>query len=154
MGIQESKVFRIAVVGAIAGVMAWVVPHFRTVLTPSVRYSLLWEVGGTGAKGDYVNVPLPLQFRKEGRPPRMTKRIGCVGGELLSYERGQHYCNGEWLGSVLKYGSDGRPLTPFVWNGLIPAGKVYLVGDDPRSYDSRYLGFFDQSQTIRLKGLL
>jgi len=154
MGIQSSKVFRLAVITILVAIVNWAEPHLRTVKTPSVRYSLLWEVGGTGGKGDYVRVPLPVELQKEGRPPRLTKRIGCVGGELLSFANGGHYCNGEWLGSVLKFGSDGRPLAPFVWNGVIPAGKVFLVGDDPRSFDSRYLGFFDQSQTIRLKGIL
>jgi conjugal transfer pilin signal peptidase TrbI len=156
MGIQNSKALRIAVIAVIAGVVAWAAPRmtFVTVLSPSVHYSLMWDVGGVGRKGDYVIVPMPAQLRKDGGPTQLTKRVGCVSGEVLHFQQGQHYCNGVWLGAVLSRGSDGRKLKPFVWDGPIPEGKVYLVGDDPRSYDSRYLGFFDQGQTTRLRPIL
>ena len=154
MGIESSKAFRIAVIGMIAGAISWGEPHVRVVRSPSIRYSVLWEVRGPVGKGDYVNVPLPAQFRRLGRPTLMTKRIGCVAGEMLRAANGGHYCNDVWLGAVLKFGSDGRPLEPFVWSGQVPSGKVYLVGDDPRSFDSRYLGFFDAKDAVRLKALL
>jgi type IV secretory pathway protease TraF len=165
MGIENSKAFRIALVAAIAGAISWAEPHVRVVRSESVRYSVLWEVGGPVGKGDYVNVPLPVQFRTPnprglwamfvgGRPELMTKRVGCVGGEVLRVANGGHYCDDVWLGSALRYGSDGQPLHMFVWNGRVPYGKVFLTGDDRRSYDSRYLGFFDQAQAVRLRGVL
>jgi type IV secretory pathway protease TraF len=164
LGIENSKAFRIAVIGAIAGAIAWAEPHIRVVGEKSVRYSVLWEVGGPVAKGDYVDVPMPAQFVRPnasglkgffmGPNPRLfTKRVGCMGGEILRAANGGHYCGDVWLGSALRYGSDGKPLHMFEWNGPVPYGKVFLTGDNPRSYDSRYLGFFEQSEAIRLKGL-
>ena len=164
MGIENSKAFRIAILGAIAGAIAWAEPHVRVVGENSVRYSVLWEVGGPVGRGDYVAVPMPAQFLKPdpggvkgllmGPGPRLfTKRVGCMGGEILRVANGGHYCGDVWLGRALSHGSDGRVLQMFVWNGPVPYGKVFLTGDDPRSYDSRYLGFFDQNDVVRLKGL-
>lgn len=154
MGIEAQKAYRLVVIAFVVGAVNWAVPHLAIVLSESVRYSVLWRVGGSIGKGDYVNVPLPEAFRRSGRPKWMTKRVGCVAGEILRVGNGGHYCDGEWMGAVLRFGSDGKALHPFVWDGPVPAGKVYLVGDSPLSYDSRYLGFFDQNEAVRLKGLL
>jgi conjugal transfer pilin signal peptidase TrbI len=153
MGNPKSQTARIVAVSLLAGAIAWLLPHLNWVLTPSIRYTLLWIEGGQGAKGDYVAVPVQSPLVNRGHPERFTKRVGCVSGEILKFERGDHFCNGEWLDRVLPVASDGRPLQPLQWNGPVPPGKVFLVGDDPRSFDSRYLGFFDRSQTVLLKGL-
>jgi conjugal transfer pilin signal peptidase TrbI len=152
MGIQTPHA-RILMVVLLAGAIAWLLPHLAIVRSHSIRYTLLWVRGGPGDKGDYVTVPISHPFIERGRAEHLTKRIGCVGGEILTFAQGQHFCNGTLLDIVLPNASDGRPLSPWAWQGPIPAGKVFLVGDDPRSFDSRYLGFFDQSKTVLLKAL-
>ena len=153
MGIQTSHA-RIITVVLLAGAVAWLLPHLAIVRSHSIRYTLLWVMGGPGDKGDYVTVPIRHPFIERGRAEHLTKRIGCVGGEILTFSQGQHFCNGIVLDTVLPNASDGRPLSPWLWHGPIPEGMVFLVGDDPRSFDSRYLGFFDQSQTVLLRALL
>jgi conjugal transfer pilin signal peptidase TrbI len=153
MGIQTSSV-RLLILMILVSAAVWLLPHLAFVRSHSVRYTLLWVMGGPGQKGDYVTVPIRHPFIERGRAEHLTKRIGCVGGEVLTFTEGQHFCNGALLDTVLPNTSDGRPLEPWRWHGPIPAGKVFLVGDDPRSFDSRYLGFFEQSQTVLLKALL
>src|SRR5690242_6047509 len=124
MGTESVKAFRVLIVSAIAGGVAWVLPHLMTVHSQSIRYSLLWVVGGPGAKGDYVTVPVSHPLIVGPYHDRLTKRIGCVAGDVLRYEDGRHYCNGQWMGTVLKFAYNGTPLKPFLWNGPVPAGKV------------------------------
>ena len=154
MGAAGTKAYRVVVSALMAGAVAWIVPHLAWVHSHSIRYSLLWVVGGPGGKGDYVTVPVHHPLIRGPYNDHLTKRIGCVEGEVLRFENGGDYCGSYWLGRVLPRAYDGTPLKPFVWNGPIPAGKVFLVGDDPRSFDSRYLGFFNRTETVRLKALL
>lgn len=135
------------------GLLALVtVVESRTVLpsTESIPYSLLLIKGGPGTKGDYVNVRIPGSHVGRSEPTlTLTKRIACVGGELLRFENGGHYCGETFLGKVLDRSVHGA-ITPFVWNGPVPAGKAYVVGTHVRSYDSRYFGFVDLAATERL----
>jgi type IV secretory pathway protease TraF len=153
MGIEVSKTLRMTSVLLVAAAVAWVAPRLDVVRTPSIRYTLMWIEGGPGNKGDYVSVPVSSPFIHHGLPSLLTKRIACVAGETLSFRDGQHFCDGIWLDRVLTRTSSGKPLAPWTWDGPVPPGKVFLLGDDPRSVDSRYLGFFDRASTTKELGL-
>ena len=122
-------------------------------MTESVKYHVLLRVPGAPAKGDYVNVALYHQSIDRTQAVRLTKRVACVAGDLLRYERGAHFCNGKYLGQVLKRDSQSVPLPEFIWNGPVPEGKVFLTGDHVRSFDSRYFGFVNAAALERLQPL-
>ena len=120
----------------------------------SIPYHVLFLLGGPGSKGDYVNVEVPGAYiGRKDEHVTLSKRIGCVAGDTLTFKNRAHFCNGEFLGRVLDRTHDGRWLKPFVWNGPVPAGKVFIVGTHERSWDSRYFGFVDAAKTERLKPL-
>lgn len=122
-------------------------------MTDSVRYHVLVRVPGKVHKGDYVNVALYHESIDRAQAVRLTKRVACVAGEVLRFERGAHWCNEEYLGRVLQRDTRGVPLPEFAWNGPVPDGKVFLAGDHQRSFDSRYFGFVNATALQRLQPL-
>jgi type IV secretory pathway protease TraF len=122
-------------------------------MTNSVKYHVLVRVPGEPHKGDYVNVALYHESIDRAQAVRLTKRVACVAGEVLRYERGAHWCNEQYLGTVLSRDTQGVPLPEFAWNGPVPEGKVFLSGDHLRSFDSRYFGFVNAAALDRLRPL-
>ena len=129
-----------AVAGRIAVVTSESIDH---------RVFFLGKKAGSVGKGDY------LVFNKDGahvfmqkslkEHDRLLKKVGCVPGEALKVDEALNYtCNGEPLGQALTADSKGRPLSPFVFNGVVPAGSYFMVGTHPRSYDSKYYGFINE----------
>lgn len=113
------------------------------------RVFFLSKLAGPINKGDY------LVFNKEGAHAfmqksmkvhdRMIKKVGCVPGEALKVDETLNYtCDGDPLGQALTADSNGRPLTLFVFNGLVPARHYFMVGTHPRSYDSKYYGLINE----------
>jgi signal peptidase I len=81
---------------------------------------------------------------------RLIKRVGCGPGELLSTDaNGYYYCNGRYLAAA-KREVAGKPITPFLFNGIVPRGELFVIGDAAGSYDSRVYGFIDRN---RIKGV-
>jgi conjugal transfer pilin signal peptidase TrbI len=74
----------------------------------------------------------------------MIKKVAGMAGDRLVYDKeGNLWVNALWIGRALKIGKhkksakDGRQLNP-IKPGVIPAGKVFVVGNHERSFDSRY----------------
>lgn len=109
--------------------------------TPSLKYRVFF----LGSKplehriesGDYLLFP-----HKEDR---LIKMVGCLPGDRLDNIDGEFFCNGEPLGRALTTDSLGKALPRFQFNGVVPAGRLFMVGHHARSYDSRYMGFIDAS---------
>jgi conjugal transfer pilin signal peptidase TrbI len=144
---------RFGTVLAVALAVMFVESHLVIPATPSIRWHALWIAPGAIAKGDYANVVIKNDVIDADDAVKLTKRVACVAGEHLKYENGQHFCNGEWLGRTLPVTREGRRLSAFVYDGPIPAGKVYLAGENYRSFDSRYFGFVDVASLTRVTPL-
>jgi signal peptidase I/conjugal transfer pilin signal peptidase TrbI len=85
---------------------------------------------------------------------KVTKKVGCVAGDLLEVRKGHAYfCNHVLIGHAKDTTKDGQPLDVFMYNGRVPDGKLFAFGTHKDSYDSRYFGFVDVSRVKRLKGL-
>ena len=105
--------------------------------TDSVKYHLFWEIDRKALHiGDYVRLPL-FDPGVGCNPCSIVKRIGCLPGDRLVKEEMNFYCNGSFLGQCMT----GKNIASFQFNGKVPMGKVFLVGDRDDSYDSRYFGF-------------
>jgi len=89
---------------------------------------------GNFTKGDYVmfvhpQVTLPV-----------AKRVTGVATDVVSVDHGHVYINDDDCGALLKTSCSGREYTP-IEEGKIPDGYVFVSGDHPKSFDSRYLEF-------------
>lgn len=128
-------------------------------LTPSVKYRVWWLSQDTSKvrHGQYVLFHLPSSNLKgmpvpetvvNGQDIRAIKRVGCDEGETLSQKKRDFFCGDEFLGHAKETSQKGEPLTPFLFTGKIPAGEVFLVGDHPDSFDSRYFGLIEKSNYL------
>ena len=125
-------------------------------LTPSLNKRVFWLSYNVEniQRNDYVlfsldtgrlspDVSIPDEVRK-GDEVRAMKRVACVSGDLLNVVGQDYYCNNTFIGRSKLLSIKGEKLTPFIYNGIVPEGFVFLTGDHPDSYDSRYYGFIDR----------
>ena len=73
---------------------------------------------------------------------RMIKKAGCVPGEMLTRDtQRQFFCQGIFIGQALEADSLNHPLPQFQVSGVVPEKNFFMIGTNPRSYDSKYFGF-------------
>jgi signal peptidase I len=78
-----------------------------------------------------------------------AKRLGCMPGERLRVDGLGYYCNEELMGVALVKDSKGKPIPKyFSFNGTVPNGKYFMLGDHSHSYDSRYWGLLDENEIM------
>lgn len=83
----------------------------------------------------------------------MIKKAGCLPQEQLESDaQSRFFCKGSFLGQALPTDSTGKALPRFSFNGPVPEGKLFMVGEHPRSFDSKYFGFIN-AQDILHKAL-
>ena len=80
----------------------------------------------------------------------IVKKVGCLPGQHLKVTMKQADCDGVKIGHIRHETIDGRPIFPAFYDGVIPPGKVFLLGEHYYSYDSRYFGLVDYSRLIGL----
>jgi signal peptidase I/conjugal transfer pilin signal peptidase TrbI len=79
----------------------------------------------------------------------MLKVIGCNEGDQLTVDaEKKFYCNSEYLVRAKDISLKGEPLQHFVFNGQIPKGAMFVIGQHKDSYDSRYFGFVDKNRIL------
>ncbi|MGK7346022.1 MAG: signal peptidase I [Candidatus Nitrospinota bacterium M3_3B_026] len=119
----------------------------RVIVTtsPSLDHRVFYKraigSGDVPRKGDYVIARAKSRYINDGNPFDMAKRVACVPGEELRVEGRRYFCDGAYLGEARTRSLKGEPLKNFVFNGKVPAGNLFLMGDGKDSFDSRYLGF-------------
>ncbi|MDO8948220.1 MAG: S26 family signal peptidase [Desulfocapsaceae bacterium] len=80
---------------------------------------------------------------------RLIKKVGCVPGEMLTRDtQGQFFCQGIFIGNALEADSLMRPLPQFQFSGMVPGKNFFMIGTNPRSYDSKYFGFVDADKIL------
>lgn len=97
-------------------------------------------------RGAYVLFDIPIGLIKDLKMNKAIKRVGCIGGNTLRVKKGDYFCDAVYLGTAKPYSINGKPLQSFSYDGVIPAKKLFMVGDSVDSYDSRYWGFLDQKE--------
>lgn len=94
--------------------------------------------------GDYVRMvwkgvdPNGVSKLREGTA--IIKKVGCLPGQHLKVTLRQADCDGVKVGHIRHKTMDGKPISPALYDGVIPAGHVFLLGEHYYSYDSRYFG--------------
>lgn len=135
----------------------------RTNLTQSLPRGLYVFVDGPVDPGHLVAVCLPEDRARFGRergylPPGpcpgqaapMLKRVAAAEGETVELRDDGVWVGGHWIqASPSSTDSRGRRLEPLD-NGLyrLQPGQLWLTTDQERSWDSRYLGPFHQTQVL------
>ncbi|MFH1675356.1 MAG: signal peptidase I [Pseudomonadota bacterium] len=95
-------------------------------------------------KGVFVLFDVYTRLRPNCWPCLVVKKIACAEGDLLTVEKGDFYCNGEYIGTAKTHAKDGTPLEAFQFNGVIPKERLFVAGACVDSYDSRYIGFIEK----------
>ncbi len=95
-------------------------------------------------KDDYIMFTVRSHYIKDGKPSRLLKKVSCVTGEKLETMGREYYCDGEYLGMAKWYSLKGEPVDSFVYSGTMPEGELFVTGNHPDSFDSRYLGFIER----------
>ena len=73
--------------------------------------------------------------------------VGCPGDELRT-EGAEFYLNDKKIAVASRHDSKGVAVTSFRFDGVIPAGSYFVLGDGEKSYDSRYWGFVRKSWVV------
>ena len=116
----------------------------KTCLVISESASLPWRAylvikGSSWKKGDIVTIQgHEGPYVKE--PRLLTKRIAGVAGDPILLEKQTLRVGQQKIGSLMSKTSTGKPLHP-VEKRVIPSTHVFLAGDHPKSFDSRYEEF-------------
>jgi signal peptidase I len=77
------------------------------------------------------------------------KKVGCSAGETLRRNENNHFfCGQKFIGKALTRDSKGRDLLQFTFNGEVPENNYFMVGSNPRSFDSKYFGFIHADEII------
>lgn len=143
--------------GILAGMVAgiWYVgDHIDWVRGESIPVTIAWISPGPIHGGDYVLFEAQSPVINNGERAHLTKQVACVEGQTVNFDGEIFTCDGRELGGVIRSTSDGRPVVPTDFKGVIPAGKVFVMGSHPRSFDSRYLGLIEVAQATRVEPLL
>jgi len=117
--------------------------------TDSVGYRLFFIRGGNAdhlKKNDYITFPLYTKIVPGCWPCTVVKKIVCVEGDNLVVNHRNFFCNKKYIGTAKTHSKKGIPVKTFDYNGVVPTGKLFVMGTCIDSYDSRYFGFIDQKQ--------
>ena len=144
---NREKTLAIVVLAALL-VGAWLPERIIVSTSPSLRHRVFFlaKARDKFKTSDYlVFRHRDTSFVRKGldqKNDRLIKRVGCAPGENLISDAGkQYFCSQKFLGKALEADSKGRPLPLFKFKGLVPESSYFVVGTNPRSFDSKYFGF-------------
>lgn len=137
--------------------MSWLQSHYRIGIDEAPEPCLPWRVylvkidpAHRYQPGDYVSfVGTTALMGEKFHHQWIAKKVGAVAGDEIRIENDALFINGQPYATSmpllsklgLKSGAKDRVER-------VPEGKLFVIGTEPRAFDSRYWGFLDASQTI------
>lgn len=117
--------------------------------TPSIAIGIYLVVpSGSAGLNDHVVV----RYQGEHFPDavHLVKHVRAVAGDRIEHQNGQVFINGKATTAVIKSHSmmgDALIAGPV---GVVPDDSVFVLGDHPDSFDSRYayVGFVKKDQIV------
>ena len=98
--------------------------------------------------GDYLSFNLGYRDKFLGTR-NLVKEIKCIPGQKLQRIDKDFYCDNIKLNAhVLDKTYYGADLPTWEYNGIIPENYYFMLGTNPRSYDSRYFGLINKDKFI------
>lgn len=124
-----------------------------TVGSESVKPYLLFRTDEIPQQGDYVTFPFhhPLIQTKA---KYWVKLLACNEGQYLLRHDNHFYCDGIFFADARLLSKRNEPLPQFYYDGRIPAGHAFVLGDGQNSFDSRHFGFVSKKQMVVNKPLI
>ncbi len=151
---NREKTVAVVVLAALL-VGAWLPERINISTSPSLQHRVFFlsKTKSTIETGDYlVFRHEDTSFTQKGLQPanqQLIKQIGCSPGESLTQNDDKKYfCNQKYLGTALATDSTGRLLPTFQFIGPIPKNNYFMVGSNPRSFDSKYFGFIHAEEIL------
>lgn len=150
----------VAIVFLVAMLLGSFIPgRLIVALSDSLDHRLFFMTGFNPDKiknGDYlVFQGSKEEVEKHAKPmlnnrlDKLIKKVGCAPGETLTRDvQGQFFCEGVFVGKALEADSLKRPLPQFQYSGIVPEKNFFMIGTNPRSYDSKYFGFVDAGKIL------
>lgn len=144
---KQEKTLAVVVLAAVL-IGSWLPGRIIISTSPSLAHRVFFLTHATNSikNGDYLVFGLSdTNFIRKGLHPEndhLVKQVGCCHGDTLSTDNESNYfCGPKLLGTALKTDSTGRPLPHFDYSGPVPENSYFMVGENPRSFDSKYFGF-------------
>ncbi|MBU0946693.1 MAG: signal peptidase I [Proteobacteria bacterium] len=144
---NREKTLVIVILAALL-VGAWLPERIIVSTSPSLEHRIffLTRANSEIKLGDYlVFRHKDSSFVQKGLDPandRIIKKVGCRPGDNFSTDVERNYfCGQKLLGVALQTDSKGRSLPLFQFSGPVPEDSYFMVGTNPRSFDSKYFGF-------------
>ena len=154
---NREKTLAIVILAALL-VGAWLPERLIISTSPSLQYRVFFltkaKLNKRYETGDYlVFRHKATNFIHKGlnqENERLVKKVGCRPGEILTKDtlRNEYFCGQTSLGSALTVDSKGRTLPSFQFTGSIPENSYFVVGSNPRSFDSKYFGFVHADEIL------
>ncbi len=148
----------IIVLALTVGLVGWWLPGKLDVVVSgslSHRIFLIFRAPASIGMGDYLVFGYNNRFKDRfitktlARHDMLTKQVGCLPGDILTVDAGRSFsCNGKTLGQALETDSHGDLLPLFVFSGVIPPEAYFMIGSNPRSFDSKYFGFVKKNEIL------
>jgi conjugal transfer pilin signal peptidase TrbI len=130
--------------------VVWAPSHTGINLSPSLPYRLFYlkrEINDKDiVKGSIVMFEHDYPMAEALKTKNMFKRVVCSEGESLRVEDLKYYCGEFFLGNAKTHSLTGMTVKNFIFNGKIPQGSLFVMGDHKDSYDSRYFGFISKKE--------
>ena len=155
-GFLNRKVLFSLIFVAIAAIAGMVIPpRISITMTPSLDKRVFFLSNPSQEtklkRGDYVMFTLSTRYINNGEPIRAIKKVGCAEGDTLTVKWERHYyCNNLYMGYAKEKSKKGEPVEAFSFNGKIPDNMLFVIGDSPDSYDSKYFGFIRKEEVIKI----
>ncbi len=143
---REKTLALVVLAALLAG--AWLPERIIVSTSPSLEHRIFFLTKAMKEikLGDYlVFRHKDTSFIKKGldeENDRIVKKVGCLPGNILTTDaEGKYFCGQKLLGIALQTDSKGRALPHFLFTGPVPENSYFMVGTNPRSFDSKYFGF-------------
>lgn len=108
------------------------------------RVFFVSKLTGKIERNQYVIFSLQHPLVNEGKIESITKKVACIEGDELKITIDKDfYCNDVFLGKAKDFSLKGEKLVFFMFNGIIPQDKMFVMGEHKDSFDSRYWGLLD-----------
>lgn len=101
----------------------------------------------TPHKGDIVMVKITSQNDK------LLKKVVALAGDRVKITNKKVYINNKAInnGSIYNCDTHGVPLKPYLVDKILEDDEIFIMGENDRSYDSRYFGPIKISQSLIFK---